>query len=369
MPTKPSSKADSSVDTPHTPLFSLIMPVYGAEKHIHDAVSALLSQSFRDFELILVDDASPDASIAIAQEAAAGDSRVSVLKNPANLGASAARNRGLEEARGAYVTFPDADDVTDPRYLELAAEAIDATSADLIIEGVIEDHYTPQGTLDYSLTYAPPKAYLASAQELAGQVLPLEQLTLLGYPYNKFIKRSVIGPTRFDEGTALSEDFFFFMDVLPRIHSAMLIDQAAYHYARRESGNLTARFHRNYWDALSRRMELLQAFQEASGLDTSESRGALGAMYARYLLSAIMQAQDPRAHMSLKERSRWLEQVFSSELACKLLPQAQSSSAVTQVAAKVLSCRIVPLGLGLGRGASLVQKAAPSLFSKARYRR
>ena len=375
MPTKPSSKADSSVASStqnaqaQTPLFSLIMPVYGAEKYIHDAVSALLSQSFGDFELILVDDASPDASIARAQEAAGDDPRVRLITNPVNLGASVARNRGLEVARGAYVAFPDADDITDATYLQLAAEAIQATGADLIVEGVIEDHYTSQGELDYSLTYVPNNAQLHTAQELALHVLPLEQLTLLGYPYNKFIKRAVVGSTRFDEQATLSEDFFFFMEVLPRIQSAVLIDQAAYHYARRESGNLTARFHRDYWEALSRRMELLQTFQEAAGLDTQESRGILGAMYARYLLSAIMQSQDPRAHKSLKERSQWLEQVFSSELAQKLLPQAQSSSPVTQVAAKVLSCRIVPLGLGLGRGAALVQKAAPSLFSKARYRR
>lgn len=373
MPTRLSSKADSSVadasQNPQAPLFSLIMPVYGAEKYIHDAVGALLSQTFGDFELILVDDASPDASMAKAQEAVGGDPRVRLLHNPVNRGASAARNRGLEAARGTYVVFPDADDVTEPTYLELAAEAIAATGADLVVEGVIEDHYTGQGELDYSLTYVPPKATLATPQDLASQVLPLEQLTLLGYPYNKFIKRTVIGDTRFDEDATLSEDFFFFMEVLPRIQSAVLVDKAAYRYARRESGNLTARFHRNYWEALSRRMELLQTFQEASGLDTPESRGVLGAMYARYLLSAIMQSQDPRAHLSLKERSQWLEQVYSSELAKKLLPQAKSDSPVTQVAAKVLSCCVVPLGLGLGRGAALVQKAAPSLFSKARYRR
>lgn len=91
------------------PLFSIIVPVYNVEKYIDKCISSILEQSFKDFELILVDDGSPDNCPAICDSYAKKDSRVKVIHKQ-NGGASSARNKGLESANGKYILFIDSDD-------------------------------------------------------------------------------------------------------------------------------------------------------------------------------------------------------------------------------------------------------------------
>lgn len=113
---------------------SVIMPVYNAEKYLRRAVDSVLGQSFQDFELLLVDDGSKDASPKICDEYARQDPRVKAI-HQANGGISAARNKGLENAAGDYVTFIDNDDLFLPDLLRdnyrLAAEH----AADLVKYG------------------------------------------------------------------------------------------------------------------------------------------------------------------------------------------------------------------------------------------
>ena len=91
------------------PLFSIIVPVYKAEKYISECVDSVLAQTFEDFELILADDGSPDRCHEICDEYAKKDSRIKVIhKN--NGGASSARNSGIDAACGEYIIFLDSDD-------------------------------------------------------------------------------------------------------------------------------------------------------------------------------------------------------------------------------------------------------------------
>lgn len=92
-----------------TPKVSVIVPVYKAEKYLRKCVDSILAQTFRDFEVILVDDGSPDKSGEICDEYARKDPRVRVIHKE-NGGVSSARNKGIDEARGEYISFLDSDD-------------------------------------------------------------------------------------------------------------------------------------------------------------------------------------------------------------------------------------------------------------------
>ena len=95
--------------------FSIIIPVYKVEKYLNQCVDGVLSQTFKDYEIILVDDGSPDKSPLICDEYSASDSRVRVIHKP-NGGLSQARNEGLNIAKGEYVIFLDSDDYWDNCY-------------------------------------------------------------------------------------------------------------------------------------------------------------------------------------------------------------------------------------------------------------
>ena len=98
--------------------FSIIMPVYNVEKYIRTAVNSVLSQTYDNFEIILVDDASPDNCPAICEEYAEKYNNVKCVHHSVNHGLSAVRNTGLQYASGEYVSFMDTDDYIDSDFLE-----------------------------------------------------------------------------------------------------------------------------------------------------------------------------------------------------------------------------------------------------------
>ncbi len=127
---------DRLPDAPTAGRVSVIMPVWNAEKTIEAALRSLLSQTYRDLSVIVVDDASTDRSAEVADSIAAGDPRVRVLRQPVNGGAYAARNRGLAEADGEFVTTHDADDWSHP---ERIARQVAVLSSHPDVIGVLTD--------------------------------------------------------------------------------------------------------------------------------------------------------------------------------------------------------------------------------------
>ena len=101
------------------PLVSIVMPVYGAERWIHRAVDSVLAQTFTDFELILIDDESPDTCGQICDEYAKKDARIRVIHQK-NSGCAGASNRGIKEARGHWLIFVDDDDEISPYLLQIS---------------------------------------------------------------------------------------------------------------------------------------------------------------------------------------------------------------------------------------------------------
>ena len=104
------------------PEISIIVPVYKVERYLNECIDSILAQTFTDFELILVDDGSPDGCPALCDAAAAKDSRIRVIHKP-NGGVSSARNAGLDTVRGNWIGFVDSDDSIDPSYYEKLHQA------------------------------------------------------------------------------------------------------------------------------------------------------------------------------------------------------------------------------------------------------
>lgn len=114
-------------------MISVIVPVYNAEKFICDTIDSVLAQTYTDFELILVDDCSDDDSLKLMN--GYKDPRVRIISQPSNMGAWAARNRGLSEARGRYVAFLDSDDIWTADKLSLEMDFMKENDAGFVFAG------------------------------------------------------------------------------------------------------------------------------------------------------------------------------------------------------------------------------------------
>lgn len=206
-------------------MISVIVPVYKAEKYLHRCVDSILAQSYTDFELLLIDDGSPDNSGTICDEYAAKDSRVHVFHSE-NGGVSSARNLGLDNAKGEYVTFCDADDYVTIDWLSAYHGAISG-NVDLAIQGIY--YITNNGEVEEKKLSPCCGSELKERQSL---IVNLFVQGVYGYPVVKLFRRQLIEENclRFDIQSRFREDAQFFSEYLVHVKDFMCIDSAGYYY-------------------------------------------------------------------------------------------------------------------------------------------
>lgn len=213
-----------------TPKISVIVPVYKVEQYIHRCLDSILSQSFTDFELILVDDGSSDNCGKICDEYASKDSRVKVIHKE-NGGVSSARNIGLNNAKGEWITFIDADDYVEQGFLTIPND----TSEDLLVQNykVLKETKCYNHTFDCSvIQFSQIKVFIN------------ERLVELIYrvPWGKFFKRTIIveNGLSFTEGVKIGEDTIFVLDYLYHVSSIRYLSNSNYVY--KEDPNFLGRY-------------------------------------------------------------------------------------------------------------------------------
>jgi len=112
-------------------MVSVIIPAYNSEKYLKQAVQSVLSQTYQNFEIILIDDKSTDNTLGISHFLANQDSRIHVLENPVNIGVAASRNKGMSACTGEYIAFLDSDDIWLPDKINLQMQKIREENLDL----------------------------------------------------------------------------------------------------------------------------------------------------------------------------------------------------------------------------------------------
>lgn len=204
--------AKQSNDANTAPRVSVILPAYNAAAHLRRAVDSALAQTMADLEIVIVDDASTDATLEIAGRIAARDSRVRVLHNERNSGPSVSRNRAIAAARGEWIAILDADDSWFPERLErMLADAGDA-------DVVSDDLYTVRGAL-----FKPEEPVLRSMLQEAGFKITrprrLDIYDLVRYELallKPIIRRSFLGrhELSYDPTLLRAHDFYLYFDIL-----------------------------------------------------------------------------------------------------------------------------------------------------------
>lgn len=139
------------------PAISVLMAVHNGQPYLEDCVASVLSQSFYDFEFIIIDDGSSDGSTPVLEALAARDNRIRLSRNPENIGLTRSLNIGLEKARGDYIARIDADDLCRPNRLKVQLEAM-LGDPDLMIlgsgYGIIDDNGVRHGEVSVALSDA-----------------------------------------------------------------------------------------------------------------------------------------------------------------------------------------------------------------------
>ena len=227
---------------------SVIVPVYKTEKYLIECIESILSQTFKDFELILVDDGSPDNCGKICDDWSKKDSRIVVIHKE-NGGVSSARNAGLEEAKGEYITFIDSDDYIDNEFFHYAYNKIQEHNADLFVSGLIMELWQQQAIIDRNIyTINAPEIYSPKTLfEDWGEKFP--PICMCG-PCCKLYKSNIIksNSISFDQSLDCGEDTYFNLHVLKKVQKIYFSEKIFYHYRRGNEDSLFSRFHKDTYE-------------------------------------------------------------------------------------------------------------------------
>lgn len=203
-------------------MISVIVPVYNAENTLRRCVDSILSQEYMDLEVLLVNDGSVDQSLLLCEQYAQADRRIRVFDKP-NGGVSSARNLGIDNAQGEWITFVDSDDYIGPNYF------------DVLMSGSNEDFvlYNFQ-CFNQNQSWCPedqlPLSLCLNKREM--DIYLADNLSVMGLlsPFAKFFKKQLLGSQRFLLEQCLGEDTIFVHQYLRKCSSMRVSDASIYHY-------------------------------------------------------------------------------------------------------------------------------------------
>jgi len=275
------------------PLISVIIPVYGVEKYLRRAVDSVLKQSYRNLEIILVDDGSPDGCPAICDEYAAKEARVRVIHKE-NGGLSDARNAGLDIAGGEYIAFLDSDDYFAPFFIEVLYNELIRTDAQVVLcRYEVTEELLPEHGPDFDAVLKTYREGEADCKEYDRKQMLLNQYdalckdaTYFIVAWNKLYKASLWKDVRFPKGK-IHEDEATTYRIFDKITKGVYVDVPMYAYFSMQDSITRAKFNTRrlqWFDALDDRIAFLIEKDEQEAVHAAVRARADGAIKYYYPL-------------------------------------------------------------------------------------
>ena len=213
-------------------LISIVVPVYNAEKYLEQCLNSIQNQTYKNFEVILVNDGSMDHSESICMDFVKVDTRFKYFTKE-NGGASSARNFGLDNVTGDYITFIDADDWVDENHLEVLINNIKENNSDMAVSSIKK--FDNVSNFEFRV-YSKQEKYLLNYNKLNREefLVILPKLIHASNSYkiavSKLFKKELVTDVRFDESIIYGEDLDFFFKLYNKVNSISYVDEVTYIY-------------------------------------------------------------------------------------------------------------------------------------------
>lgn len=215
--------------------FSIIVPIYNAEKYLEQCITSIIVQEYRDYELILVNDCSTDASLKICEKYAKMYFNIKIINQDMNRGVSAARNVGIEASKGTYILFVDSDDFVVPTYLSTINRFIEEQNVELLTFG--HYNYVDGGEQFIQKSLSDMNCSVSYKEKEAWNTLLLK--TFFASSWNKVFSKKILFQynIRFNETCVCYEDYLFNIDYCKHINTFFSIETPLYFYRQLNNVN------------------------------------------------------------------------------------------------------------------------------------
>ncbi|MCR8660659.1 glycosyltransferase family 2 protein [Paenibacillus endoradicis] len=297
----------------NNPLVSIIIPIYNSETHLQITLDSVIKQTYKNLQIILVDDGSKDKSYQICVDYSEIDKRIFPFKQE-NKGASEARNYGLTHIKGDFFMFVDSDDWIEPEMVSsLLSNALNNKS-DLVMCGMVIDYFKSDRILDYSRTVLLNKRELYGNENIAENIIDLVENESINGPCCKLIRTNIVVDNKLmmQPHIKIQEDLEFNIQLLKHISSLTVIEEPYYHYSVRNSESLTKKYFINRFTMINAvHDELLNYYLDRSY--QKELLSVVGFLYIKNFYSAILNLFHRNCDLTTKEKYKLINDIYKSD--------------------------------------------------------
>ncbi|QKE74325.1 glycosyltransferase family 2 protein [Arthrobacter citreus] len=252
-------------------LVSIIVPIFNSEKYLAKTIDSILNQTYKNIELILVNDGSTDNSAQICDELSKVDNRIQVF-HTSNNGPGNARNLGISLAKGDYIQFVDSDDLIEIKMVEQLLKSVESEDADIVVCGMKRIDQANLNTISCCTTK------LSLDEEIKDEFVLLLKFGLAYSPVNKLYRKSIINEynIKFNDDLLIGEDALFNIEYFSKCSRVFIYEEPLYIYHQRP-GSLTQKFYKEKEIA---QILLYQKLREFIGIEVeSETLRELNSYY------------------------------------------------------------------------------------------
>ena len=314
---------------------SIIVPIYNVASKIQKGLDSLVTQTYKNIEILLINDGSKDDSLTVCQSFADKDKRIYVFDKE-NSGAGETRNLGLDHATGDFVMFMDADDWYESKMVEYMLSLINSDDKlDSVCCGRFFERQLNDGSTSTSLEKAiniPNENFIFD--DVTGYIACLEASRRFPYLWDKIYRREIIEchHIRFEKQFVTGQDNDFNMKYLRFIRKGMITNEYLYHYVKDGVGSLCAKYKKDLYHMvceLNRRKYVL--FNELGMFENQEYYKIFANSYISYLHTCIPNMFRKNANISLKEKHRLIQNIFEDVNIKKFLPYYQTDQKIRKI--------------------------------------
>ena len=350
------------------PKASIIVPAYNAEKSIELAVRSVLEQTYKQLEVIVIDDGSNDNTGEILNGIAKEDSRLIVIQKKKNEGVSAGRNSGLQMATGEYVGFLDADDWMESQMLEKMFASVEEINPDLIITGYSHDTMDEaRRNVVVNKQVRMDACVCTNKQQIIELAAECDSKKIYAYIWNKLYKRKLLVDNKLlFTNQSFNEDFLFNTRFWNFVNSLVVVDGVDYHYIKASKESLAQRFLPDFFKYMDERFESIKELMEINNVYAGETRSKLANVYIKHAIAGIVRNYSKKAHYTFFKRYKLAKQMMKSKNACEARKYASGENKNEKVCNLIFKSRIACVNLLFAKIIYIMQNSEKGTFDKVK---
>ena len=343
------------------PMVSVIAPVYGVEKYISRAVKSLQEQTFKDWELFLVDDGSKDNSGKVCDELAKCDDRIIVIHKE-NGGAPSARNVAINQAKGKYMFFMDPDDWAESHMLEDLVSAAEQDDAQIVVCGFYIDTYYSDTEKFQQEQFVQSQKFI-SQEDFRNSAYRLFDASLLYPPWNKLVRADYILENQLYFPDTFWDDLPWNLSVIRDVERVTVIENKYYHFIRQRAESEGAKYRDNMYQKREEEQDWMEELYRYWNIDTPEVREFLSRRYIERIIGCIENVTNPHCTLPFIAKYKEIRRIVFSKRVRGALNNVRPNSKYMNLMLVPVKLRFTLLTYVEGKIISLVKTRNTRMFA------